>query len=399
MHIALLLFKKIFRFVVVKQDKKHILFLPRWYPNRYDNMWGLFVKKHAEALSSKYDISVLYLHPVDGLDKDEWIEETNNSINTLHIYYSKPKNSVSYFVKFFQTYIKGVNHIKSKKSITLIHVHILTRMGLLALLSNIKDGTPFVITEHWSRYLPSVNVYAGWLRKRLTEWVIRKSKAVMPVTQNLKEAMESHSLNHPNYQIIPNVVDDIFFKANPKTQKEGIKRIIHVSTFEDRSKNILGIIEAIHRLKNTRSDFKMVFIGDGMDFERMQTKVKQLHLEEQIKFRGLLEKEALVHEFEKASFMLINSNYENMPVVINEAFACGLPVLSTDVGGISEHLNLERGRLIEPGQPKQLVEQINWMLDHFQEFDSSKIRSYAQEHFSMEAVGRQIGEVYNEALL
>ncbi len=130
----------------------------------------------------------------------------------------------------------------------------------------------------------------------------------------------------------------------------------------------------------------------------IQTKVKQFQLEDRIAFTGLLEKEALVNEFEKANFLLINSNYENMPVVINEAFACGLPVLSTNVGGISEHLSQERGRLIEPGQPQQLFEQINWMLDHSAEFDSSEIKKYAQEHFSMDAVGRQLSKVYKNVL-
>lgn len=393
-----ILFKKLFRFVILKNNSKHILFLPRWYPNRYDNMWGLFVKKHAEAVSQFHQLSILYLHPVEGLKKDEWEIEKNDSIYTLYIYYSKPKNRIAYFMKFFRLYFKGLKHINTLNPIDLIHVHILTRMGLLALVSKLRYNIPYVITEHWSRYLPTVKVYAGWLRKRLTEWVIKKSKAVMPVTQNLKEAMENHGLSHYNYQIVPNVVDDVFFKLKDIPRQHIQKRIIHVSTFEDKSKNISGIIEAIHIIKNSRSDFKMVFVGEGMDFKRMQNKVNQLKLEDQIEFTGLLEKEALVNEYEKATFMLVNSNYENMPVVINEAFATGLPVLSTNVGGISEHLNNERGKLIEARETKQLVEQLNWMLDHYQKFDSSQIKEYAQERFSMKSVGSQIVEIYEEIL-
>lgn len=373
--------------------------MPRWYPNRYDKMWGLFVQKHAKAVSAFHKISVLYLHPFDELEEQEWIEKENGSVYTLYIYYPKPKSKIAYFIKFFKTYLQGLKHIKARNQVDLIHVHILTRMGLLALLSNLTHRIPYVITEHWSRYLPAVQVYKGLLRKRLTQWVISKSKAVMPVTQNLKEAMQYHELHHPNYQIVPNVVDDIFFKANLKYKKTEEKRIIHVSTFEDKSKNISGIIDAINKIKDSRSDFKMVLIGDGMDFDKMQAKVKKLHLEDKIEFTGLLEKKALVQEYEKAVFMLINSNYENMPVVINEAFATGLPVLSTNVGGISERLNLDRGRLIEPGQPNQLVEQMIWMLDHFHEFDSSQIREYAKAHFSMEAVGEQICAIYEKALL
>jgi glycosyltransferase involved in cell wall biosynthesis len=228
--------------------------------------------------------------------------------------------------------------------------------------------------------------------------VVRTSKAVMPVTLNLKNAMISNGLTATKYIIVPNVVDDLFFKSNLTSSKTNLKRIIHVSTFEDRSKNISGIIDAIKTIAHHRTDFKMVFIGDGIDFERMIQKVKLLELTDRIEFTCLLEKEALVNEFEKASFLLINSNYENMPVVINEAFACGLPVLSTDVGGISEHVSLERGRLIQPRQPKQLVEQIHWMLDHYMDFNSSEIRKYAEAHFSMDAVGKQLQQIYKTAL-
>lgn len=362
-------------------------------------MWGLFVRKHAEAVSQFHNVSVLYLHSEDELQEDEWVEDKSGNIYTLYIYYSKPKNKIAYFAKFLKLYLKGVKYLSHNVgSINLIHVHILTRMGFLALVSYYSRSLPFVITEHWSRYLPTVKVYTGWLRKRLTELVISKSKAIMPVTTNLKKAMESEGLRHKNYRIVPNVVDDIFFQPDDNTKNTVEKRIIHVSTFEDRSKNISGIIDAINNVKNMRSDFKMVFVGDGMDFNKIQEKVTKFNLEDRIKFTGLLEKEALVSEFERASFLLINSNYENMPVVINEAFATGLPVLSTNVGGISEHLTSDRGVLIEPGKPTQLVEQINWMLDHYKDFDSSEIRNYAKEHFSMSAVGKQISDVYQKVL-
>ena len=87
-----------------------------------------------------------------------------------------------------------------------------------------------------------------------------------------------------------------------------------------------------------------------------------------------------------------------MPVVINEAFATGLPVLSTRVGGISEHVNAGRGRLFEPGNREVLVNELNQMLDHFTDYHPEEIRKYAQEHFSMKAVGDQLSKIYELAL-
>lgn len=377
----------------------HILFLPRLYPHKYDPMWGLFVKKHAEAISKINTVSVLYIYPVDNYETHKTIINTKESgIETYYIYFNKPKIQFLYLIKFIYYYYVSLKEINKRQRIDLIHVHVLTRMGFLALLTKFTHNINYVITEHWSRYLPTVQTYNGTFRKLLTRFVVKNAKSIMPVTKNLEKAMINHKLYNENYTVIPNVVDELFFKAK-KQNSSHVKRIIHVSTFINKSKNISGIIDAIQQLSKVREDFKLILIGEGINFDEMKSKADLLYLNNYIEFTGLLEKEALVHEYEKAAFMLINSNYENMPVVINEAFACGLPVLSTDVGGISEHLNLERGRLIKPGQPELLVEQINWMLDHYQEFDSSKIKSYAKEHFSMDAVGKQIGEVYEEALL
>ncbi len=384
----------------MSQSKKHILFLPRWYPNKYDNMWGLFVKKHAEAAALYNQVSVLYLEALDdGIENTEIEEEKEKNLYTLYIYYPKPSNPLLYFIKFIRLFLFGIRKIKKERKIELVHVHILSRMGFLAYLYKFISGTPYIITEHWSRYLTIVNGFNGKLRFFLTRFVVKKAKAVLPVTSNLELAMKSHNLQNSNYQVIPNVVDDIFFEKDLIDKKDTIIKVIHVSTFEDKSKNISGIIRGVKEILANRQDFKFYFIGDGMDFVRMKTLAKELEIDENhIEFMGLLEKEALVKEYLQANFMIINSHYENMPVVINEAFACGLPVLSTDVGGISEHLDSSRGRLIPVNNENAFYENFNWMLDHCHDFDSKSIRKYAQTHFSYTEVGSVLNEIYNKAI-
>ena len=116
--------------------------------------------------------------------------------------------------------------------------------------------------------------------------VARNDKAIMPVTLNLKNAMIDCGINSSNYIIVPNVVDQIFFNSAITPLRTEPARIIHVSTFEDRSKNISGIIDAVGELKNIRVDFKMVFVGDGVDFEAMKAKTIEKNLSEFIEFTG-----------------------------------------------------------------------------------------------------------------
>jgi glycosyltransferase involved in cell wall biosynthesis len=92
------------------------------------------------------------------------------------------------------------------------------------------------------------------------------------------------------------------------------------------------------------------------------------------------------------------SNYENLPCVIAEAFAAGIPVLSTNVGGISEFFNEKLGILIEVKNETELLSSLNKMLDKQGEFDNSYIHKYAKENFSYDVIGKELLQIYQETL-
>ena len=95
---------------------------------------------------------------------------------------------------------------------------------------------------------------------------------------------------------------------------------------------------------------------------------------------------------------MLFSNFENLPCVIVEAFASGVPVLSTAVGGIAEILSPERGMLIPQGDEEALLRSMNQMLDHCHEYDREAIRDYAIKTFAAQSIGQQIFEVYKKVV-
>jgi len=195
---------------------KHILFLPRWYPHQFDPMFGLFVKKHAEAVALKNKVSVVYVQSTNSkyFEKRQVIEEPN--LYTLIFYYRHSRCKLWNALRFWHFNYKGFNFIKKHRGKpNLTHVHILTRLGLFAYLLKLGYGIPYLITEHWSRYLPIPATYHGFFRKKIGRLVCQKAKAVLPVSQNLAEAMQKHKLLNNNYIIVPNVVDDLFFQTLP----------------------------------------------------------------------------------------------------------------------------------------------------------------------------------------
>jgi glycosyltransferase involved in cell wall biosynthesis len=100
----------------------------------------------------------------------------------------------------------------------------------------------------------------------------------------------------------------------------------------------------------------------------------------------------------KADLLLLFSRYENFPCVIPEALACGVPVLSTRVGGIAEHLDADMGSLVRSEDEKAFAERIAYMLDHASQYEATKLRAYAVEHFGYEAIGKKFTEIYQRIL-
>ena len=92
-------------------------------------------------------------------------------------------------------------------------VNTLTRNGVLALLLKMLHRIPYVVVEHWTRYLPDNFLYTGFLRRRATELVARNAAVIMPVSSMLQLAMLKQGIKG-RYRVISNIVDDFFYTTS-----------------------------------------------------------------------------------------------------------------------------------------------------------------------------------------
>jgi glycosyltransferase involved in cell wall biosynthesis len=386
----------------------HILNLARWYPNRYDPMPGLFIQRHAEAVARFAEVALVYAHGVEAetsvpLYKIDYEEKAG--VRTARVYYRLPRLHIPLISpaiglwRFFKANNKGIGRVKlADEKFDIVHVHVLTRLGVLALFYKWFHGTPYVITEHWTRYLDLREDFTGFFKKQLTRMVVRQAAVVTTVSNDLTRAMKNHKLFNPDYRVIHNVVDTAFFEVVSK-QETGRKELLHISCFTDVHKNISGLLRVVKKLADNRNDFHFTLVGEGEDLEKLMAYAGELKIPEQhFQFTGLLEGKTLAQTMAKADALVIFSNYENMPVVINESFVLGVPVFSTNVGGIAEMINDTTGRLIPKGDETALFSVLNAFLDDKITFKKKAIQSRAGKTFSPEAVGRELLEIYENIL-
>ena len=118
--------------------------------------------------------------------------------------------------------------------------------------------------------------------------------------------------------------------------------------------------------------------GEAADLGGYRAKVDAMGFPERIAFTGPLGTADVIRHMQTHDVLVLNSRRENFPCVIPEAWACGLPVMSTDVGGIREHLPKglsKRGFLLE-GEASSEAWQAAFQEVNAAQWDAQTIRSY-----------------------
>jgi len=366
-------------------------------------MPGLFIQRQAEAVSSYCDVAVLYVHADEqAANRYEIDFADENGVQVVRVYYREPHIPLlSGFLKmyrFFRAHSLGFKMLRSFQP-DLLHVHVLTREGIVARINKILKGTPYVITEHWSRYMSASNTFRGGFRKMITRQVVKSSAAMIAVSETLKTAMLKFHLRNPNFFVVPNPVETSLFTIGGRPSGKNIKRFIHISCFDDRPKNISGFLNAVKNLSQKRSDFECFLIGDGPEFNLWKSRADELCLlGKMVFFTGLKEQNELVKEIQIADFMVLSSNYETLGTVVIECLSCGIPVVATNVGIVPEVINETNGIIIPAGDDKALEDAISRMLVHCNSYDPQAIRNTVLAKFDNKSIAKQLLEIYQKSI-
>ena len=363
----------------------NILHLLSWFPTPDDPTLGNFCVRMIDALPEDCHSVILSVCDGKNMTKSFEVKEIKGQHHThVQIYIRPPKANAIRKLKMLRMYQYGLNYIKKHFfEPDLIHLHVTYPLGQVALLWKELFGYKYVLTEHWTIYQPqNKDVLAGKLKKKIVR-IANNAELIMPVSLDLQRCMEGHGVKN-RFRVIYNLVNTDMFKLGEPHQT-GKKRILHISTLRDEAKNFSGILRTIERLKQQRDDFELHVIHD-YEAPEFKAFVKEHNISDCVIFHGKKTSAEVAEAYQNADFFVLFSNFENLPCVIVEAFASGVPVLSTAVGGIAEILSPERGILIQQGDEEALLRGMNQMLDHCHEYDREAIRQYAISTFSNEII-------------
>ncbi|AOS84190.1 colanic acid biosynthesis glycosyltransferase WcaL [Chlorobaculum limnaeum] len=125
------------------------------------------------------------------------------------------------------------------------------------------------------------------------------------------------------------------------------------------------LIEACAMLDKANVPFHLTFVGDGPDRESLQNYTRTIGLDRKVTFTGALGQDKVRGHYDRADIFVLASFAEGVPVVLMEAMAKEIPVISTRITGIPELIEHgEDGLLAVPGDPEDLARQIRILLEN-----------------------------------
>lgn len=351
--------------------KLQILFLTPWYPSEKDAMSGLFVQKHVEAVRAQgVDVRVIFSQGWGDMWR-QW--------RTLRREGWMPD---------------------------LVQLNVIQKQGLLALWLKHRYGIPYVIVEHWSGYLPENGKYMHQpaFKRRFAERVAEQASAILPVSNTLAKAMQACGIRNSRWQKINNVVDDFFFEIskyrnieipNHKTQTTNHKpkTLLHVSCFDEKAKNTSALLRGFKELSARRNDVQLVMVGTGVDWKASQALSSELAIPpSQILWTGEQTPEQVCEWLHRADAFVLTSRYETAAIVLAEAFASGIPILSTPVGIATEIVTPDTGLIIpqENANTPMLLSKYLERIIELPKYDSQG------KEFSAYTVGKQLKDIYTQ---
>lgn len=199
--------------------------------------------------------------------------------------------------------------------------------------------------------------------KRFPNWtrrVLGRADVIAAPSAYLARAVEPYGFTS---RIIPNIIDLSSYTFRRRNRLE--PRLFWMRSFHE-VWNPLMAVRALARVRQKAPEATLVMAGQNKGLlEETRKLAIELGVEQAVRFPGFLRMEGKIEESSKADIFINTNHIDNMPVAVVEAGAMGLPIVTTDVGGIPDLLqDGESAIFVRDDDDEQMAEAILSLLDN-----------------------------------
>jgi glycosyltransferase involved in cell wall biosynthesis len=286
----------------------------------------------------------------------------------------------------------------------LIHAHDWV-VGRAAVELKNRLGLPLISTIHATEIGRGGSLDGEYRRKvrDIERLLVEQSDRIICCSNYMFDHIQ-HELGAVNAKIrvIPNGVEVSRFKGDgephliPTGVSENRKVILYVGRIV-REKGIFTLLDAFEELRIRGKDVSLVFVGEGPLKEDLAKEILWRKLSDRVKLAGFVDEQKLVSLYNSSDVFTLPSQYEPFGMVVLEAMASKIPVVVSDVGGLSEIVDDGiTGVKVRASDPHALAEGILRVLEDQGLSERLKENAYqmVQEKYKWNLIAEKTLEVY-----
>jgi len=335
-----------------------------WLPNK-----ATFNFQQYSRLAENNDVE--FVVPVPWLDWLKNIKQLTGQHNYKH---------VCYFPFFYiPGFFRGINSFLLVFSICLSIVPLIKLLKAKTVMASwaFPDGLACAWLKPLCRYRlfiqclgSDINVHSeNKFRRRL----LKKSFSLADGVITVSKALQQKVLEICPKAKVSTIYNGVNFdKFAPDNDKFDVKSILFIGNLI-KTKGVYELITAAEKFACRAEKCHFHFLGNGPERAALENIVLQKGLQDIVTFHGVINHADVATFIQKSHLLVLPSYQEGVPNVIMEAFACGVPVVATKVGGIPEVLTQQNGVLLDSYAEQDIVVGIETCLS--KQWDAQAVRA------------------------
>lgn len=377
----------------------NIEYITSSFPRYNVEYGGIFIYNQVKNLAKNHKIHVIYPTKKRILN-NEMSNMCLHEINYPFESYTLTQISSKEYLKlgiFCKDMLNKIKYVNREYDIDIMHSHWSIPSGFVSSLN--IEKIPRVITIHGSdlKIYGKKSIYG-----HLVKLAIKRADKIITVSNDLKNLAISYGCNPEKLCVIPNGVDIDLFKP---INQENIKKQLNISsnflvTYVGTLAKIkrIDILIRICKEVSKNYDLDLLIVGEGPERTKLEEYAKNIGMDN-ILFQGSINHDQVPKYLAASDVVALTSESEGLPTILVEAMSCGVPVITMNVGGVSDIIKNGVNGFIVADQC-EFKEKLECLISNsnLRDIFGKKARSYIIENHSIETVTSMLEQLYHELI-
>jgi len=295
-----------------------------------------------------------------------------------------------------------------QEKIEIIHSHWIIPNGFIGAIGKILFSIPHITTAHAGDVF---TIQKSKILRMLGSFVLSNAELITANSVFTKKSILSiNNSVDPRIQIIPMGVDEHRFCKKDRVLAEdspdSAQNILSIGRIVEK-KGLKYLIMAMQEVIKKYPDVTLFIGGDGPEKDNLIQLCSELKLERNVVFLGFIPVEKIAERYASSDIFILPSietkygDTEGLGIVLLEAMACGIPVIGSDIGGITDIIEDHKtGLLIKPGDPEDIAKKILLLLSEreLQTYLSRNAITLIHKKFSWDIVSKQFFDAFQHSI-